>query len=71
MANKITKAQYDCARNLIKNYRNNPDFDSCGTEYMDDAERNSYEQALDIIYQYGQQIAAYRRELKRQRIKGS
>lgn len=68
---KVTKEQYDCARNLVNNYKKNPDFMECGTEYMDDAERNSYEMALDIIYRYGQQIAAYRRELKKQRIKGS
>jgi hypothetical protein len=65
----VTKEQYECAMNLIRNYRNNPDFKSCGTEYMDDAERNSYELACDIVYQYGQQIAAYRRQQKLSKVK--
>lgn len=66
----VTKTQYECAMNLIRNYRQNPDFKECGTEYMDDAERNSYELAQEIVYQYGQQIAAYRRQQKRLKVKG-
>ena len=65
--NKVTKSQYECAMRVIRDYRNNPDFKSCGTEYMDDAELNSYELALDIVYRYGQQIADYRRQLKNQK----
>ena len=67
----VTREQYNCAMNLIRNYRTNPDFKEHGTEYMDDAERNSYELAVAQIYQYGQQIAAHRRELKRIRMKGA
>lgn len=67
---KFTKEQYICARDLIRNYKNNSDFKECGTEYMDEAERNSYELACDIVYQYGQQIATYRRQQKRLKVKG-
>lgn len=69
MVGQVTKEQYECAMSLIRNYRNNPDFKACGTEYMDDAERNSYELARDIVYQYGQQIAAYRRQQKLSKVK--
>lgn len=65
----VTKEQYICARDLIRNYKNNPDFKECGDEYMDDAERNSYEMALQIVYEYGRQIAQYKSQLKKQRIK--
>lgn len=67
----ITKAQYECAMNLIRNYRANPDFKECGIEYMDDAERNSYLLAVQQVCEYGKQIAAYRHELKQIRIKGA
>ena len=63
----VTKEQYECAMNLIRNYRVNPDFKNHGTEYMDDSERMSYELALVQIYEYGQQIANHRRLLKRAR----
>lgn len=66
----VTKEQYECAMNLIRNYRLNPDFRLCGTEYMDDSEKASYELALVQIYVYGQQIAANKRELKRIRERG-
>ena len=68
MSTLVTKEQYNCAMNLIKNYRTNPDFKSCGIEYMDDAERAMYELAVYQIYQYGQQIAAHRRALKQAKI---
>ena len=67
----ITKDQYECAMSLIRNYRKNPDFKAHGIEYMDDSEIASYELALTQIHEYGQQIAAYRREVKLIRIKGS
>ena len=67
----ITKEQYTCAMTLIRNYKANSNFKECGTEYMDDAEKNTYGLALYQIYQYGQQIAAHRRELKRIRVKGA
>lgn len=66
----ITKEQYECAMNLIRNYRLNPDFKLCGTEYMDDSEKASYELALAQVYEYGQQIASHRRALKRIRERG-
>lgn len=66
---KFTKEQYICARDLIRNYKNNSDFKECGTEYMDEAERNSYELALETIYQYGRQIASYKKQQKNQRTK--
>lgn len=67
----VTKEQYECAMALIRNYRSNPDFKECGTEYMDDAEKNSYFLALQQIREYGQQIAAYRRAVKNAREKGN
>lgn len=66
----VTKEQYNCAMNLLRNYRSNPDFKVCGTEYMDDAEKNIYELAVEQVYTYGQQIATYRRELKKLRLRG-
>lgn len=66
----ITKEQYECAMNLIRSYRLNPDFKLCGTEYMDDSEKASYELALVQIYEYGQQIASHRRALKQIRERG-
>lgn len=67
----VTREQYQCAMNLIRNYRLNPNFKECGIEYMDDAEKVSYELALTQVYEYGQQIAAHRRELKKIRIRGA
>lgn len=66
----VTKEQYECAMNLVRNYRSNPDFKTYGTEYMDDSEKASYELALTQIYEYGQQIASHKRELKRARERG-
>lgn len=66
----VTKEQYICARDLIRNYKTNPDFKSCGIEYMDDIEKEIYTLALDQIYQYGRQIAAYKREIKKANQKG-
>jgi len=70
MIGLVTKEQYECAINLIRNYRANPDFKICGTEYMDEAELAMYNLALEQVYQYGQQIAVHRRALKQYKIKG-
>lgn len=55
MNKKISKADFDCAVHVVNNVRKNMVHPIVATEYMDDAELQSYLTAIDIINRYKSQ----------------
>lgn len=59
MTTYVTKEQFECAVNFLKNHSRDNDL-----EYMDDTEKTSYELAIEHITKYKQQIAEYKNAQK-------
>lgn len=60
MTTHVTREQFECAVNFVNNL-----LGIDGPEYItDDAERNSYNLAMEQISKYKQQIAEYKKAQK-------